>query len=173
MSIRKRIFKKIISSFVAVLLLLPLNFNISLAQTTPTLKIEGDIASGKQDIEVAVQVFHEGKSVEDIIAGEDMSDVILWQGQTTTTKDGYFCFEFEVQGSGVGTAHIYSADGDYTIQNLTYTNDVDIEADISSDKIGHIYFSTERQEFKLTVNNKSKATNTLSVKKHFCMKVEN
>ena len=75
-------------------LLLSLNFNISLAQTTPTLIIEVDIASGKQDIEVAVQVFHEGKSVEDIIAGEDMSDVILWQGQTTTTKDGYFCFEF-------------------------------------------------------------------------------
>lgn len=165
MSIRKRIFKKIISSFVAVLLLLPLTFNVSFAQTPSTLTIEGEIASGKTGVEVAAQVFYEGKSVEDIIAGEDMSDVILWQGQTTTTKGGHFCFEFEAQGSGICTAHIYSEDGDSTTQNLTYTNDIDIEADISSDKTGHIYFSTEGQEFKLTVNNKSKSSNTLSVKK--------
>lgn len=165
MLIRKKIFKKIILSFAGIFLLLPLTFSSAFATMPSTLKIEGEIASGKTGVEVATQVFAEGKSAEDIVIGEDMSDVVIWQGQTTTTDGGYFCFEFDVQGSGSCTANIYSEDGDFKTQTLTYTNDIDIEADIISEKTGHIYFSTQTQEFKLNVNNKSNATNILSVQK--------
>lgn len=121
------------------------------AAAAATVTVEGVVKSKCSGVEVAIDVFREGKSFADIVEGVSMKEVLLYHGQTTSGEGGAYSFTFDAYGSGNCMAYV-CADGEVTSRTLYY-EPIELEASLTSNQTGHIYYDKNSQVFSLKVEN--------------------